>query len=96
MFAGRNIDIALDKEIAIALEELKKLRDDPEKYDAVVERIAKLDELKSPKDRLKPASVDTVLIVAANIFGVLWLTRFEKENVIKAPHAFRSVIRLKG
>lgn len=33
---------------------------------------------------LKPPSLDTALIVAANIFGILWLTRYEKERVISS------------
>ena len=38
--------------------------------------------------KLQLPSTDTMLIVAANIFGILWLARYERENVIKAPRAF--------
>lgn len=94
MFINRQIDSALDHEIMSALEELKKLRDDPQKYDAAVDRIAKLKKQKTPQ-RLVPPSMDTVLLASANIFGILWLARYERENVIKAPNAFRHVWRLK-
>lgn len=95
MFSRRRIDSALRDEIASQLEELAKNRDNPEKYAATLDRIAKLDKLTPPKGALMPPSMDTVLICCANIFGVLWLARFEREDVIKAPNAFRSVIRLK-
>lgn len=90
MFRNQN-DEALDQEIRIALEELKTLRDEPEKYDAMMERIDTLKGLKT--GGLKPPSVDTMLIVGANIFGILWLTRFESEHVIKARSALNFVMK---
>lgn len=44
-------------------------------------------------NRPKRISPDTALVVAANIFGILWLTRFERENVIKAPNALKFVMK---
>jgi hypothetical protein len=79
MFKSSN-DAKLEEEIAFSLKELETHREDPEKYAAVIDRITKLDKLKS--EGFSPPSLDTVLIVGANIFGILWLTRFEKENVI--------------
>jgi hypothetical protein len=32
--------------------------------------------------KLKPPSLDTVLVVAANLFGILLITRYEREDVI--------------
>jgi hypothetical protein len=81
MFAKSHTDSALEKEITSALDELEILRDNPEKYGEALERIAKLQKLK-PESGLKPPSLDTVLIVGANLFGILWLTRYERENVI--------------
>ena len=43
--------------------------------------------------KLKLPSTDTMLIVAANIFGILWLARYEKTEVIKAPKAFGYVMK---
>ena len=43
--------------------------------------------------KLKLPSTDTMLIVGANIFGILWLARYERENVIKAPRAFGNIMR---
>lgn len=94
MFTQRKVDSVLDAEIASALEELKTLRDDPEKYNAAVDRIGRLQKVK-PQSGIYKLPLDTMLIASANIFGVLWLTHFEREHVIKAPNAFRSIIRLK-
>lgn len=78
---NRQNDAKLDQEITSLLDSLKTLRDDPVKYDAVVDRITKLEKLKSEEGFRLP-STDTVLVVFANIFGILWLTRYEKEHVI--------------
>lgn len=92
MFIKSQIDSALDREITAALEELKTLRDDPEKYSATAERVAKLQKVRSERE-LDPRIMETMLICATNLFGVLWLARFEKEHVIKAKEAFRFVMR---
>lgn len=101
MFAKSSIEAKLDQEIISALTELETLRDNPEKYDAIVERIAALHKLKSEEasnefktqealhkieseSRLKLPSTDNMLVVAANIFGILWLTRYEREHVISS------------
>jgi hypothetical protein len=90
MFKSSN-DEKLDREIADSLEQLATLRDDPDKYAAVLERIVKLDKLKS--EGFQPPSLDTVLLVGANIFGILWVARYERENVIKAPNAFKFIMK---
>lgn len=41
----------------------------------------------------KQVSPDTVLAVAANIFGILWLARYERENVIKSRSALGFVMK---
>lgn len=93
MFKSKT-DSKLDAEIAFLLEQLETLRDDPEKYAINVDRIAKLEKLRS--EGLRPPSMDTVLLVGANIFGILWLARYERENVIKAPNAFKFVMKPKS
>lgn len=85
-------EVKLDACITSQLDKLEGLEDDPAKYDATVERITKLSKLKSEKT-ISPPSLDTVLLVGANIFGILWLTRFERENVIKSPNAFKMVMK---
>jgi hypothetical protein len=87
------IDSKLDAEIVFLLGELEKHRDDPEKYADTVKRISELEKLKS--DGLKPPSSDVILAVAANIFGILYLARYERTEVIKAPHAFRQIWKVK-
>lgn len=93
MFTRHKIDSTLDAEIIAALEELEKVRDDPEKYATALDRVAKLKELKPPS-RLKPFTLDTALVVGANIFGILYLARFdESASVMKKPTAFRFIVK---
>lgn len=92
MFVKSPNDAKLDREITAQLEKLETLRDSPEDYNTVVECIAQLEKLKSDEG-LKPLSWDTVLVVGANIFGILWLARYERENVIKSQTALRNVIK---
>lgn len=81
MFAKSQINSELDKEILSALKELDNHESTSDEFGVVVDRIAKLQKLKS-ETGLRPPSLDTVLIVGANIFGILWLTRYEREHVI--------------
>lgn len=83
MLAKSQIESKLDAEIISALEELSKHESTSEEYGVVVDRIVKLHKLKS-EEGLKLPSTDTALIVAANIFGILWLTRYEREHVISS------------
>jgi hypothetical protein len=84
----------LDAEIMSAFKELDEHDSASQEYGVVVDRIATLQKLKSEeKSGIKPPSVDTMLIVGANLFGVLWLARFEREHVIKAPQAMKMVIK---
>lgn len=90
MFKSKSrLESKLDAEILFLLEELETVRDNPEKYATNVDRIAKLEKLRS--EGLRPPSWDTVLLVGANIFGILYLARFEREHVIKAPQAFKFI-----
>lgn len=81
MFAKSSIESKLEEEILSSLEELDQLKTDPEKYNVVIDRVVKLHKLKS-EEGLKPPSLDTMLVVGANIFGILWLTRYERDNVV--------------
>src|SRR4051794_37435731 len=106
MFTESNIESKLDEEIIASLDKLETLKDSPEKYDIVVDRIAKLHNLKTDENKLKTEeyklqldsglkmpSLDTVLVVSANIFGILWLTRYERENVIRSKSALGFVMK---
>jgi predicted RNase H-like nuclease (RuvC/YqgF family) len=55
-----------------------------EENGTTIDNIVKMHEMESKNNRFKPVSLDTALIVGANIFGILWLTRYEKENVINS------------
>ena len=95
MLIKSQIETKLDAEILSLLAKLKETTKDSEEYVNLVDRISKLHKLKT-EERSKPLSLDTVLIVSANIFGILWLARYERENVIKAPKAFGSVLKPRG
>lgn len=92
MLIKSSIETKLDAEIQTALEELKNHDKTSDAYGQLVERIAKLHKLKI-EEEFKLPSLDTALVVAANIFGILWLARYERENVIKAPKAFGNIMR---
>jgi len=45
-------------------------------------KIEEIEMAAKPEPRLKPPSMDTVLVVAANLYGILRITRYEREEVI--------------
>jgi hypothetical protein len=83
MFTKSQTETKLDAEINSLLAKLKETTKETEEYGILVDRIAKLHKLKT-EERPKQISPDTALIVAANVFGILWLTRYERENVINS------------
>ena len=74
------IETKLDEEIMSSLEELGNYKSTDKEYGEIIDRVAKLHKLKSD-ERLKLPSMDTTIMVAANIFGILWVTRYEREHV---------------
>lgn len=94
MFIKTQTESQLDAEIIAILTKMRELEKDSKEYAELIERVSKLHKLKTEESpRTKPISPDTMLIVAANIFGILWLARYERDNVIKAPNAMRQVIK---
>ena len=97
MFLKTEIESKLDAEIISALTELESITDKTTKdYGDLVDRISKLHELKAKERPKKRISPDTALVVAANIFGILWLARYERENVIKSKTAMGFVFKPRG
>jgi hypothetical protein len=93
MFIKRQHEAKLDAEIQSALDTLAAMPDKTvDNYGVLVERISLLHKLKT-EERFKQISPDTVLIVAANIFGILWLARYERENVIRSRSALGFVMK---
>lgn len=92
MFIKSDIETKLDAEILSLLAKVKETTKDSEDYEKLVDRMSKLHKLKT-EERSKQINPDTVLVVVANIFGILWLARYERENIIKAPRAFSSVLK---
>lgn len=81
MFTKSQTETQLDAEIQAALVKLAATEKLSEDYASLVDRISKLHKLKT-EERSKPLSADTVLVVAANIFGILLVTRYEREHVV--------------
>lgn len=94
MFPKSEIQTKLDAEINSALEKLEAIPDKTSKdYGNLVDHISRLHKLKAEEKPKLSISPDTALIVAANIFGILWIARYEKTDVIKAPRAFGHVMK---
>lgn len=83
MFAKSSIQAKLEEEIIASLDQLAQLQKDSAEYGVAVDRLSKLHKLKSEEQTEMP-SMNTVLVVGANIFGILWLTRYEKEHVLSS------------
>lgn len=91
MFIKTQTETKLDAEINSLLDKLSETQDSQE-YTTTLERISKLHKLKT-EEKSKPISPDTVLVVAANIFGILWLARYERENVVRSQSALKFVMK---
>jgi hypothetical protein len=95
MFTKNQTATKLDAEINAALETLKTLDKKSEEYGKLIDHISKLHKLKCEESpRIKPISPDTVLVVGANLLGILWITRFERDGVITTK-AFGNILRLR-
>jgi hypothetical protein len=72
------LEVAHDRAIA----NLETLQLGSKEYEAQLKTVESLHTLMF-KDRMsRRVSPDTMVLVAANIFGILWITRYERENVV--------------
>jgi hypothetical protein len=92
MFAKSSIETKLEKEITSSLDRLDQLDKDSAEYGVVVDRIAKLHKLRAD-EKPKLPSMDNALLVGANIFGILWLTRYERAGNVISSKALGFVMR---
>jgi len=92
MFITKNeVDSQLDAEIQSALADLTNHEKTSKEYATIVEHVSTLYKLKADR-KPKPLSPDAMIAVAANLFGILWLTRHEQEHPITSK-ALGFVIR---
>lgn len=82
------IDVMIHK----ALSKLEKLDPVSEEYGTIIERVSKLHKLKAD-EKSKHISSDTMLIVAANLFGILWITGYERAGNVISTKAFGHILR---
>lgn len=80
MLPKTNIEVKLNEEIERQLEKLKT-ETDPAKYQAIVDQIAKLHKMKT-EESLNLPSLDTLLVVSANLAGILLITTLERDRPI--------------
>lgn len=83
MFNKPSIHAKLEEEILSSLKELDNHPITSKEYDAIVDHISKLCKLKS-EEGFKLPSMDTLAVVGANIFTIVWLTRYEREHVVSS------------
>lgn len=81
MFTKSEIEIKLDSEILALLDKLESTQKDSEDYATLVDRLSKLHKLKA-EEKPRQISPDTLLTASVYVFGVLWVTRYEKERVL--------------
>lgn len=70
----------LDLEIDSVVSQLKHHAVDSEEYAKIVEILIQLNKVKSEQD--SSVSRDTILVVAANLLGILMIIKHEHVNVI--------------
>ena len=66
----------LDEEIQSTLEKMKDLENTDAKYATLLEQLSKLHKLKA-EEKPKQVNPDTMLIVAANVVGILAILNYE-------------------
>ena len=71
----------LDELIDTVTFEMRSMDADSEEFYTAQKRLEKLYELKD-KDRPKRVSPDTLLIVGANLLGIIIITQHERANVV--------------
>jgi hypothetical protein len=84
----------LQKAIDHILKEMSSVSTDSEKYAQMADQLVKLYNLKEVDSKRK-ISRDTLAIVAGNIFGIMWIARYEREHVItsKALQFLKTLIK---
>jgi len=81
MLRKSETETKLDAEIRTALAKLDGLEPTSEEYAKTVDMVSKLHKLKV-EERPKRINPDTVLVVAANILGIVWITQHERFHPI--------------
>lgn len=81
----------LQKTIDNLLNEMSSIQADSDEYAKMTDQLVKLYSLKEV-DSKRRVSPDTLAAVIANFLGIVWITRYERENVLttKAMEFIRS------
>lgn len=70
-----------DGEIAAVLLEMEKVTPSGEKYPELIKHLRKLNEMKA-KSRRNRISLDTALVVAGNLLGILIIVAYEEKHTL--------------
>lgn len=83
-------EVGLEKAIDEILKEMRTVNADSDEYAKMADQLVKLYNLKEIDSKRK-ISLDTLVTVAAQIIGIVLITRYEREHVItsKALQFFR-------
>ena len=74
---------ALDLEIKSVLNKMQDITPDTDEYGLLLDRLEKLYKMKvSDKDDRKRVSADTIVMVGANLAGIVMILGFERAHVI--------------
>jgi hypothetical protein len=65
-----------------AIVKLGQMQPGTKEYEAQLKTVESLHTLLTKDKISRRVSPDTLALVAANIFGILWITRYERENVV--------------
>lgn len=90
-WTNENDTASLDEQIDAVLEDMKQYGPTSPEYPELMKHLDKLYELKT-KDKSKPVSKDTVIMVAGNLLGILLILGYERTNVMSTK-AFTQIIR---
>lgn len=82
---------ALDDELGHLYEELENEEVDTDRYHTLLKRVADIKDIQG-KEKNIGVSKDTLLIVGANLVGILLVLNYEKAGVITSK-AFGSIIK---
>lgn len=85
---------AIDKAIEEAYTQLAKHTAGTDEHNAIVKQIVEFEKILAEKKKSRTISPDTMLIVGANIVGILLVLNFEKADVITSK-AFGLIGKLK-
>jgi len=81
---GRPVGLNLDLDVPIqrVLDEMETLGPDSPEYPMYLEYLERLQKLKTENTSREPIKLDTVVMVAGNLLGILVIVAYEQKHVM--------------